>query len=244
MHEGQARAVQDVGLQDQPLGDHVDQRAGNQPAGVAAAGGVTGVVEQRLVEAGQVHEAHQVGLGDRAGGRPEGRPRGHILPREPLPQERHIVTGVRHGASSIPFRKMILSIYTIMGRGGGTVSPGCPVRSDRGRSARWRRWTARSPRPGPGAAASARWPPRRPCCGSGRSAAGAARCASLYALTVAGESAVAVTASCVDLSMIVLSIDTSTTKVWLPDVSTTAASNSPVLDDAFLRCSSDREIAS
>src|SRR6516164_7603303 len=56
-----------------------------------------------------------------------------------------------------------------------------------------------------------------------------ARCASPYALTVAGEPAVAVTDSRVDLSMIDLSIDTSTMKVWLPDASTTAASNSPCL---------------
>ena len=97
MHEREARPGERVGLDHEALTERVHQRAGDQATGVSALGRVPFVVEERLVETAQVHELHEVGLGDGARCGAEGRPDGHLLPGVAADRVRRVVARNVHG---------------------------------------------------------------------------------------------------------------------------------------------------
>ena len=85
VHERDARPVDHVRLDDEPLGQRVGERTGDQPARVRRVLLDVGRVhEQRLVEPAQRHEGHEVVLGHGPARRPEREADGLVLPGSPL----------------------------------------------------------------------------------------------------------------------------------------------------------------
>ena len=93
VHERQARPREGVRLDHEPLAERIHERAGHQPSRVTTLGGVTLVVEERLVEAAQVDEGGEVALGHRARRGAERAAHRHLLPGVPVDGVRHVSAG-------------------------------------------------------------------------------------------------------------------------------------------------------